>query len=313
MFLADLSNFSLQGLRIFSYVASLGSVAEAARVLGLTQPAVSLQIHNLENQLGFALFERQGRRNVLSSKGQSLLQQLLPQLENLEQTLILARNSDKKTRQDLLIGSLEGIGEYWLRARFSDFSQKHENLRLFLEIADNALLEERLITGRLFTIITSKKIEHPRVISQVFMDEKLLPVGSKRAMRRLRELLEKMSPEQAIKEISWIGYGDSANQDPWTLRWFEAQHIVLSRHFEYSHQVNSYAVIKQLLIESDGVCVAPRHTFEKELETGELVCLESAKFPVLKNRLYLSYREGSLNKVHSEFKDWITKMAGGMS
>ena len=309
MFLRDLSEFSLQSLRIFAYTVSMGSVVEAADALGLTQPAVSLQIHNLEKQLGFHLFERQGRKNVLTARGQALFQKLLPQLERLERIMIDAKDP-ASIKPELMIGSVEGIGEYWLWSRFNNFSEKNKELRLNLEMHESDKLEERLLTGRVSLVITPSKIEHPQVVSQVLMDERLLPVGRKRAISLLKDTLEnKSDTERSWEKINWIGYGDTASSDPWALRWLENVGVFVDRRFKYFHQVNSYSVIKQLLLEGRGVCVAPEHTCEDELKSGELVRFESKKYPALKNRLYISHREGSLNKVHVDFRDWIIKTA----
>src|SRR5687768_4598821 len=106
MFLSELADFSLQSLRVFVHVATLGSVAEAAKTLGLTQPAVSLQVQNLERQVGQAIFEKQGRRNVLTGKGEALLRKLLPELERLEKILTEARESQKGLDTKLFFGSV---------------------------------------------------------------------------------------------------------------------------------------------------------------------------------------------------------------
>lgn len=313
MFLKDLSEFSLQSLRVFSYVSSMGSVVEAAEALGLTQPAVSLQIHNLEKQLGFHLFEKQGRRNVLTARGQVLYQKLLPHLERLEQIIVSVKDSGS-SKPELMLGSVEGVGEFWLGTRFSDFVSKHEEMRLTLEIHESNTLEERLLTGRLSLIITPKKVEHPQVISQVLMDERLVPVGRKRNIANLKEVLENAeNAERVWEKIHWIGYCDSTFTDPWALRWLENIGILVDRRFRYHHQCNSYSVIKNLLLEGAGVCVAPEHTCEVELKDSSLVRLESKKFPVLKNRLYISHREGSLDSPHEQFRNWILKMGSSTS
>jgi len=310
MFLKDLSDYSIQSLRIFTYVSSMGSVAEAAEALKLSQPAVSLQISNLEKQIGFPLFERSGRRNVLTARGQDLYQKLLPMLERLEQLMVDVRDEEHVTRPKLLLGSIEGVGEYWFARRFHEFLESHEGARLFMDVADNDVLEERLFTGRVSLVITTKKVERPGVLSQVFMDEELVPVGSKALIKKLQESIEKTKKgERFWEQTSWIGYGDSYSADSWTLRWLESLGTVIDRRFKYRHQANSYAVIRQLLIDEVGICVAPKHTVEDELKSGELASLESRKYPALKNRLYISYREEGLSRVATEFKDWILKQA----
>ncbi len=308
MFLKDLQDYSLQSLRIFCYVSSIGSVVEAAEALGLTQPAVSLQIHNLEKQLGFHLFERQGRRNVLTTKGQHFFRKLLPQLEKLEDILVAIKEDDS-SRTELSLGSIEGVGEYWIWTRFNEFAKKHEGLRIFLEIQDSKQLEEYLLTGRLSLIITARKVEHPQVVSQVLMDEKLVPIGTSQHIERLSEAFSNSKDTRPWEKIHWIGRGDNASADPWALRWLENAGYVVDRRFKYFHQANSYAVVRHLLLEGEGICVAPAHSFERELSEHKLVSFEDKKLPALKNRLYISYRESSLNKLHTEFRDWIIHTA----
>jgi len=312
MFLRELSEFSLQGMRIFSYVASMGSVVEAAEAMGLTQPAVSLQIHNLEKQLGFHLFEKQGRRNVLTGRGQALYEKLLPHLEKLEQ-IITSAVDDSHTRPELTLGSVEGVGEHWLSARYSDFEEKNPGTRLTLELHESNILEEKLLTGRLSLVITPKKIEHSQVVSQVLMDERLIPVATKKNIQALKETLESDDGDRVWEKTRWIGYADTSFTDPWALRWLESIGLVVDRRFRYHHRVNSYPVIKQLLVDGAGVCVAPEHTCETELESGKLEKLESKKYPALRNRMYISHREGSLNKFHESFRTWILKTGAAQS
>ena len=63
----------LRHLRTFVTVAELGTVSKAALRLRIAQPALSRQIVDLEQELGFKLFDRVGRRLVLSAEGEQLL------------------------------------------------------------------------------------------------------------------------------------------------------------------------------------------------------------------------------------------------
>jgi len=72
----------LQTLPAFRAVARLANLRAAAEELHLTHSAVSQQIKLLEEQLGFELFDRPGRRIVLNSAGEALLRSIEPALEN---------------------------------------------------------------------------------------------------------------------------------------------------------------------------------------------------------------------------------------
>jgi DNA-binding transcriptional LysR family regulator len=310
LLLRELGQYSLQSLRIFSHVASMGSTSEAAQTLGLTQPAVSLQIHSLEGQLGFRLFERKGRNNVLTAQGQIFLQKLLPQLEKLEKVILDVRDSEHRANPELSIGSVEGIGEYWLAQRFPEFSAARQDFRFQVSIADTDLLEQRLLRGELAVVITVRKLENPRVVSQVLMDEKLVPVGTAENIAALEKALTNAKPSaRPWEQVHWIGYGEADSPDHWALRWLENVGQLVDRRFKYWHQSNSYPVLKEFLRMGLGVSVAPFHTCELEVEGGELAKLESRRFPALRNRLYVSWREGSLNSAHENFKNWLLKTA----
>lgn len=310
MFLKDLSDYSIQGMRIFCYVASMGSLAEAAEALRLSQPAVSLQISNLEKQLGFSLFERSGRRNVLTSRGQDLFQKLLPMLERLELLLQDVVEEESLARPKLFLASVEGVGEFWLLNRFPEFRTEHPKSRLFLEVLDNDVIIERLATGRVDLAITTRKVEQPGIVSQLLMEETLVPVGTKEGIEHLAKVLKSRDKYKRYwEEISWIGYGDSYSQETWAQRWLENQDTVINRRFKYRHLVNSYVVIRKLLLDNMGVCVAPRHIVEDLVEAGELEAFDSKDHATLANQLYISYRQQSLNRVSKEFLQWMKSRA----
>src|SRR4051812_22907263 len=64
---------NLQHVRTFTTVAELGTVSKAAMRLRIAQPALSRQISSLEQELGLMLFDRVGRRLVLTAAGEQLL------------------------------------------------------------------------------------------------------------------------------------------------------------------------------------------------------------------------------------------------
>jgi DNA-binding transcriptional LysR family regulator len=310
MFLKDLADYSVQGLRIFCYVASMGSVAQAAEALGLSQPAVSLQISNLEKALGFSLFERSGRRNVLTVRGQDLYEKLLPQLERLELLLLDAVEEESLSKPKLRLASVEGVGEFWLLNRFRDFRKQSESSRLFLEIIDNDIIMDRLSTGRVDIAITTRKVEAPGIVSELLMNEDLVPVGHEDDIKHLRNVLENQGKYKRYwEQINWIGYGDSFSEETWAQKWIESRGTVINRRFKYRHLVNSYLVIRKLLGERMGVCVAPKHIVEDLLSSGVLSSLDSEEFPPLRNQLYISYRQQSMSRVTKEFHSWILEAA----
>jgi DNA-binding transcriptional LysR family regulator len=90
----------LRRLRTFVAVAELGSVSKAAQALRITQPALSRQVASLEDELGFELFERAGRRLLLTARGEQLLgdsRSLLAHAASLDERVGALRRGDIHT------------------------------------------------------------------------------------------------------------------------------------------------------------------------------------------------------------------------
>jgi DNA-binding transcriptional LysR family regulator len=259
----------------------------------------------LEKHLGFPLFERKGRNNVLTLRGKSFFQNILPELERLDRLLAETKNEDKLSRQKLFIGTVEGVGEYWLTKRLSSFV-KEKKIRFFLEFDESEKLQEKLLTGQLSIVLTPRKLEEQRVVSQLLMEETLLPVGRADLIDNFKKVFsDKNHPQRFWEAFDWIGYGTLKDTDPWVQRWLENLGVFVDRRFRYAHSINSFEVIKAMLIEGLGLSVLPLHTCEEELKEGRLKSLESNKYPALHKKLYLSYRNQSLNQIHDEFRQWI--------
>ena len=87
----------LKRLRTFVTIAEQGTVSKAALRLRLTQPALSRQMHDLQQELGIQLFDHVGRRLVLTSEGEQLLDEcrsLLAQARSLSERTQLLRSGD---------------------------------------------------------------------------------------------------------------------------------------------------------------------------------------------------------------------------
>ena len=98
----EAKSLNLHSLRIFTTVASIKSVTEAARVLSLSQPAVTIQIRNLEKETGLKLIEAEGRGIKLTNSGQFLFKQaerLFDMEKDIENKLNQLRNGELENLQ----------------------------------------------------------------------------------------------------------------------------------------------------------------------------------------------------------------------
>lgn len=123
---------SLSELHAFSAAARLGSYSLAAQELYVTQGGISRAIARLEEHLGFALFERQGRRNALTRAGQEYLQAVEPALMAIEAASAAARrnSSQRSGAPQLRLSVVPTLFSHWLIPRLPDFSARHPEVML---------------------------------------------------------------------------------------------------------------------------------------------------------------------------------------
>lgn len=127
-----MSRIPLQFLPTFLAVAQLPSLRAAAEQLHLTHSAVSQQIKLLEEQLGFALFERRGRRLVLTAAGTGFLRAVEPALAQINDGARMAATLAQDSAQQLRITVLPSFAQRWLLPRMARWQARHPDITLEL-------------------------------------------------------------------------------------------------------------------------------------------------------------------------------------
>lgn len=119
---------SLSELHAFAAAARLGSYSLAAQELYVTQGGISRAIARLEEHLGFALFERLGRRNALTAAGQDYLQAIEPAVMAIEAASAAARR--RRHGPQLRLSVIPTLFSHWLIPRLPDFNRRHPQIML---------------------------------------------------------------------------------------------------------------------------------------------------------------------------------------
>ncbi|AEB83314.1 LysR family transcriptional regulator [Alicycliphilus denitrificans] len=119
---------SLPELHAFAAAARLGSFSRAAGELHVTQGAISRAIARLEEHLGVALFEREGRRSVLTRAGADYLDAVGPSITAIESATLAVRT--RRSPRQLRLSVPPTLFSHWLIPRLPDFSARHPGIGL---------------------------------------------------------------------------------------------------------------------------------------------------------------------------------------
>ncbi|AMN39918.1 LysR family transcriptional regulator [Rhodoplanes sp. Z2-YC6860] len=143
----DATNVSLRHIRAFLAVAELSSFTMAGERLGLSQPALSLLIRQLELDLDLRLFDRTSRRTVLTSAGREFEQAVAKVLTDLEQAVISARDLALRKRGSLIVAAPPTLSAVLMAAVISEFQKAYEGVKVKL-IDTTADIAELIRSGR---------------------------------------------------------------------------------------------------------------------------------------------------------------------
>ena len=149
--MADLP-FTLDQLRILRAIASEGSFKKAADSLYVTQPAVSLQIQNLEKQLDVSLFDRGGRKAQLTEAGHLLLSYSERILSQCQEACRALDDLHNLKGGSLIVGASQTTGTYLMPRMIGLFRQKYPDVSVQLQVHSTrrtgVLVAEQLLRRR---------------------------------------------------------------------------------------------------------------------------------------------------------------------
>ena len=159
-------------LKAFHMVARLGSITQAAKKLGLSQPTVTTQVRNLEAQYGVELFYRGGRRLVVSEEGAKLLPMVQKMLQQEADIEFFLRNSGQ------LQGSLRiaATAPYYMLDLLRRFRERLPQIHVSLEIGNSQQVIEALEEYRV-DLAASSQLEQDARFTRLTLGEDPLVVA----------------------------------------------------------------------------------------------------------------------------------------
>jgi len=293
-------HLSIKQLRILDAIARTGSCTQAARELFTSQPSVSMQLKQLEEQVGMPLFHRAGRRLVPTEAGRILIaraREALQALAKAEQELA-ALQGLARGQLHLTIAS---TANYFAPKLIAAFLQRHPGIELKLAVANRAGLLRALMENETDLAIMGKAPAGAPLVEEPFLDNPLVviaPSNHPLAGRKRIPLEEVMQEPFIVREI---GSGTRA-----AVERFLAQHgIARSERIE----MHSSEAIKQAVEAGLGLGVVSAHTLEMELALGRLVVLDVEGFPILRKWQLVWRRDRPPSPAVRAFIDFVLDQA----
>ncbi len=194
-----MNNLTLKQLRYFESLARHGHFGRAADACAISQPALSMQIKEMEQELGAALFERGARQIRLTSFGEEFGLRVRNILRSVDELKDLARASGDRLAGRLRIGVIPTIAPYLLPTIIGNLTREYADLEIHVRETVTPKLIQELSEGRLDTAIVALPVSEPSFAEVALFAEDFVlvrpgedegkPVPNGEALARMRLLL----------------------------------------------------------------------------------------------------------------------------
>jgi LysR family transcriptional regulator, hydrogen peroxide-inducible genes activator len=192
-------NVTLRQLRYFDALARHSHFGRAAEACAISQPALSMQIKEMEKTLGGALLERSARQLALTQFGEELLQRVRDILRSVDELGDFARASRDRLAGRLRVGMIPTIAPYLLPKVIENLTRLHPELDIHVRETLTPKLIKEVAEGRLDTAIVALPVSEPSLTEIALFKENFLlvrpseqggtPVPSRESLREMKLLL----------------------------------------------------------------------------------------------------------------------------
>src|ERR1700722_20122478 len=192
-------NVTLRQLRYFDALVRHGHCGRAAEACSISQPALSMQIKEMEETLGGVLLERRARQIALTKFGEELLHRVRDILRSVDELGDFARASRDRLAGRLRVGMIPTIAPYLLPKVIENLARLHPELDIHVRETLTPKLIKEVAEGRLDTAIVALPVSEPSLTEIALFRENFLlvrpgelkdtPVPSRESLREMKLLL----------------------------------------------------------------------------------------------------------------------------
>lgn len=287
----------LTALTAFEAAARLSSFTRAALELGVTQAAVSRQIHLLEEDFGFPLFERLHRRVELTEKGK-ILAGATGEAFNLIADTVADLRLEKPDDQ-LVISATISFAHFWLMPRIGSFSQMHPNVKLRIITQDS---RTKIDGGDIDVALRYGNGTWPDGQAEFLFDDEVFPICSAGYARVNAPIV---SPADLLKHPLISSDADDPTWTGWD-EWLAAHSIQGTTKTRGIH-CSFYTEAIYAALNGQGVALGWKRLVGDLLDQGRLVRLTEASIKTRAGYFVVVPKRRAGKDYVRQFVDWLSR------
>lgn len=289
-------HLTLRQLQVFEAAATNLNFSLTAKQLFLSQPAVSMQIKQLETNIGLPLFEQLGKKVFLTEAGNELLHYsriITQQLAEMKAVF----DEMKGLEHGKLTISVVNTANYFTPQLLARFCQRYPSINVNLHVANRDAVLKQLADNRTDLAIMGQPPDGLEISAESFLDNPLVVIAAAdHPLAKLKRIkFARLADETFLSRE--LGSGTRSAME----RVF-AQHKIQPR---ISMEMETNEAIKQAVQAGMGLGILSLHSIEMELETGRLAMLNVEHFPLLRHWLVVHRSNKRLSSAALAFKEFL--------
>jgi DNA-binding transcriptional LysR family regulator len=297
-----MKNATFRQLRVFNEVARHLSFARAAENLHLTPPAVTMQVKELESQVGMPLFERRGKQVSLTTTGEYMLvyaRRILATVKDAED----AAARLKRAETGVLTIGFVSTAKYFLMCMLADFRNRHPGVDIRISIANRDQLVSMLQNSEVDIAVMGRPPKEMQTRAEPFAAHPHVFVAAMDHPLAQRDhlLVEDLRPYDFI--VREKGAGTRAAME----KFFEDTYVTPRMKFE----LQSNETIKQAVMAGLGLGFLSMHTIGLELEQNLIRMLDVEGAPVVRAWNVVHMQAKMLSPAAESFRYFMLEEAEG--
>lgn len=304
-------NYTLHQLILFIKIVETKSITRTSEDLFLTQPAVSIQLRNFQNQFEIPLTEIIGRQLFVTEFGQEIAviaKKILEDVEEIQYKTLEYKN--------ILAGKLKisvvSTGKYVMPFFLTDFLKKHSNIELLMDVTNKQKVIKSLEKNEVDFALISVLPNNIKIESEILVENKLFLMGNKKMDKSIA-----ISSKTIFSTIPLIYREEGSGTRHIMEKYFEKNNIMTKMKM----QLTSNEAVKQALIADLGYSIMPLIGCKNELTNGQLQIIPVSNFPIksdwrliwLKDKIqspvaksYLNFVKENKNAIIESNFSWIS-------
>ena len=288
-------NYTLNQLRIFLKITEKQSITKASEELHLTQPAVSIQLKNFQNQFPIPLTEVVGRQLFITDFGEEIAEaakRILREVESINYKLL--------GFQGELAGKLKisvvSTGKYVMPYFLSGFIREHTGVDLIMDVTNKARVVESLEENEVDFALVSVLPDHLSLNKVGLMRNVLHLVANPKYFKNV-----KLSKSMFSKDTPLIFREKGSATRAAMERYLSQKEITVAKKIE----LTSNEAVKQAVISGLGCSIMPLIGVHREIVTGELIIIPQRNLPITTNWNLVWLQKKKLSPVAEAFLEYV--------